>query len=732
MQRQSPPKHRHDGTSPLPLGMDWSPPPRLWAGRETIWPHDPRSGWSYCVTIPSWVVLAKSRDSDPTVFYRVQVGIQSPEGITTTRTVLRRFNNFLKLHAALKRAFPRKNIPPTPPKGLLTMRTRAMLEGRRSSLEEWLSKLLSDLDLSRSVAVASFLELEAAARSSFQDEGQGSPKSHNSINTVFSSFKTHPNLSTSALAGSSSLTSEYGSDTAYETSEIGTPSLGRDNNSEAGTEDLLLDEDLTSPIDKFVKYGMSNIDEGLSMGQAILEHLEGFPKHTLHATEIRNQELNNLSNGSSSNTPWATEDMTKMLSDQDNGTVAHHVRKISNDSIESGVFSQRNREMSNIAFSESNGYGNVDFRSGPEIFKTAGTSEASDFQLPDDVQLIIPLDQRHKLNRVLTTMQRRLVTAKTDMEDLISRLNQEISVKDYLATKVKDLEAELEATKQKGKDNLEQALLIERERVTQMQWDMEELRRAAMEMELKLKSPGSGRLDTESIKATSNQQKDLLQQELDSAKLQYEDLLKRHQLLETKSKFDIKVLVKEVKSLRSSQTGLKQQLDQLLTEKLKAEELLHEERESYEQVRIYWRKLLYKCQMLYSQLQECKIHYLTDEKGDDVNIDISSMVNPSDIIVTSDNQIGLLITEIRQLAEDNDYPASASDASKESDNDLISVDDGLKKMIIDILVDNGALRKEVNSLILYALRMNKLLESPSDKIVHTEPGHMSSKYSCYH
>lgn len=28
--RRSPPKHRHDGTSPLPLGMDWSTPPRKW------------------------------------------------------------------------------------------------------------------------------------------------------------------------------------------------------------------------------------------------------------------------------------------------------------------------------------------------------------------------------------------------------------------------------------------------------------------------------------------------------------------------------------------------------------------------------------------------------------------------------------------------------------------------------------------------------------------------------
>lgn len=32
MQNRSPPKHRHDGTSPLPLGMDWSPPPRKWVG----------------------------------------------------------------------------------------------------------------------------------------------------------------------------------------------------------------------------------------------------------------------------------------------------------------------------------------------------------------------------------------------------------------------------------------------------------------------------------------------------------------------------------------------------------------------------------------------------------------------------------------------------------------------------------------------------------------------------
>lgn len=30
-------------------------------------------------------------------FYRVHVGVQLPEGVTTTRGVLRRFNDFLKL-----------------------------------------------------------------------------------------------------------------------------------------------------------------------------------------------------------------------------------------------------------------------------------------------------------------------------------------------------------------------------------------------------------------------------------------------------------------------------------------------------------------------------------------------------------------------------------------------------------------------------------------------------------
>lgn len=46
---------------------------------------------------------------------------------------------------------------------------------------------------------------------------------------------------------------------------------------------------------------------------------------------------------------------------------------------------------------------------------------------------------------------------------------------------------ELETVRQKSKENLQQAISTERERFTQMQWDMEELRRKSLELELKLK-----------------------------------------------------------------------------------------------------------------------------------------------------------------------------------------------------------------------------------------------------
>ncbi|KAK4349191.1 hypothetical protein RND71_031946 [Anisodus tanguticus] len=707
MQRQSPPKHRHDGTSPLPLGMDWGPPPKNWAGRETVWPHDPHTGWSYCVTIPSWVVLAKSTNSDPIVFYRVLVGLQSPEGNTTTRVVLRRFNDFLKFLAALKRMFPRKNIPPAPPKGFLRMKTRILLEERRSSLEEWMTKLLSDINVSRSVPVASFLELEATARSSFLDETQHASESNPSVHSSVSSLQVHPNVSLSAIAASSSLTSECGSDTAYEISDVGTPRLGRDNNSDFGTDDLSLDEDVTSPIDKFVKYGMSNIDEGLFMGQAILEQVGNYPRYRVHNRENNKFEENNKANrnaSKSSDLSAGIDGMNGLSLVRENTKVIRHARKLSAESIGSDPSSQRGSESSGSAIPNLYGQGLVDI---PRAAETSANSENTDLLLPSDVQLLLPSDQSQKMNRVLATMQRRLITAKTDMEDLISRLNQEITVKDYLTTKVKDLEVELEATKQKSKENLEQVILIERERVTQMQWDMEELRRKSLKMELKLNSH-KDKLSNASMEDDASQEKDRVLQELDATKRKFDEQQKQHQELEVKSKADLKVLVKEVKSLRVSQEDLKQQLNHSLEEKLEVERLYEAERQANEQARTSFMKLLHECQVLRQRFEECNINLVNK---DDLVMDHPSCSDALNLLTTYDNQINLLLAEVN-ADKGTDSSSPTAEKMNEVNSDSWTVDEKLRNMLINIIVDNGKLRKRVNSVIRYALK--KKMSSPGE------------------
>jgi uncharacterized membrane protein (DUF106 family) len=74
-----------------------------------------------------------------------------------------------------------------------------------------------------------------------------------------------------------------------------------------------------------------------------------------------------------------------------------------------------------------------------------------------------------------------------------------------------------------------------------------------------------------STKASVIQEKQMLQQELDVAREQLKHLQKHHDEFEMKSKTDMKLLIKEVKSLRSSQLELKQQLSELMEEKVDVE-----------------------------------------------------------------------------------------------------------------------------------------------------------------
>ncbi|KAE8663422.1 kinesin-like protein KIF20B-like isoform X2 [Hibiscus syriacus] len=596
-------------------------------------------------------------------FYRVNVGIQSPDGVTTTH--------------GLKKAYPKKSLPPAPPKGLLRLKSRALLEERRCSLEEWMTKLLSDIDLSRSVTVASFLELEAATRSSFQELNDCSSEDNTVGNSTILSNNVPPNSSISHFAGSSSITSDYGSDTAYETSELGTPRLGRDDSSEIGLGDLTLDEDLTVSIEKLVKCGMSNIDEGLFMGQAILEQLEDFPKHKSHAIHMNNTMGKDIYNGNGSRASSIAGNRLELFSEIEPAKVAGHARKLSTESVGSvgsDVSSLRGSDISISGIPNSSVNSSRDLPGTAEILNAMGTLGNS--------------DPRH---------------CKTDMEDLIARLNQEIAVKGYLTTKVKDLEVELENTKQKSKEKLQQAILIERERFTQMQWEMEDLRRKSLEMELKLNPKRDEKQMTETTNQSVAEEKDAMLQELNATKEQLNDISKRYEELEAKSKADIKVLVKEVKSLRKSQKELKQEVGQSLSEKSEAEAQLEQERQKIKHVRNAREKLLNDCRLLHNQLLECSVNISTDE---DLIKESSSIEEALDLLTTSDDKITLLLVEVQLLAKREGSDAGNINSQYYNQYDT-GTDDELRKIIADIFTENAKLRKQVNSHLQHRLESHE-------------------------
>ncbi|KAG6669506.1 hypothetical protein CIPAW_01G249300 [Carya illinoinensis] len=664
MPNHSPPKHRHDGQSPLPLGMDWSPPPRKWDGRDTVWPLDFHTGWSYCISIPSWIFLSKSRGSDPVVFYRIQVGIQSPEGITTIRGILRRFNDFLKLFSEVKKAFPSKYLPPAPPKKMLKIKSRTLLEERRCFLEDWMEKLLSDIDVSRSAPVATFLELEAAARSSFYDENQQTPDVNFSTSGVVPLSLFHSNSDVSALA-------------------------------DLGLESSISEQDLIDPVDGTVKYGMFN---------------RKFIQYSLQRFSRRRRQMGNEGNNigrnevyeNTSNAKTLRMDGTEFFSELGDCKLDGHVRRLSTESVGSDLSSARAGEILNIG--AANLFGDYLHPSeGPEAPRNMDSFVNQDSQLPRHLLVALPSDERHKLNRVLVTMHRRLATAKADLEDLIARLNQEVAVRQFLTTKVKDLEGELETTRQNCKDNMEQAVLTERERFTQMQWDMEELRGKCLELELKLKSEQDERKRAESTKIAIIQENKMLLQELDVGREQLENLKKHQEEFEVKSKADVKLLVKEVKSLRSSQLELKQELSRLMKEKLEVERSLQREKQRTDNANTANAKLLHECGILRERLRECSVNFLVEEE-DKLTMDTSSPSDAIDLLTTSDNRIGLLLAEAQLLAQDVENAVAAVDeTSRANGSNTRTTDDELRMMLTDVFVDNARLRKQVNSILRCAL-----------------------------
>ncbi|XP_066380068.1 PX domain-containing protein EREL1-like [Miscanthus floridulus] len=662
----SPPKHRHDGTSPLPLGMDWSPPPKRWEGRNTIWPHNPQTGWSYCVMLPSWITQTPetgvTADSflKSVVFYRIHVGIQSPEGFSSSHGILRRFSDFLKLSSDLKSTFPRKDVPSAPPKHafLRINSSRLLLEERRHALEEWMQKLLSDIDLSRSAPVAAFLELEAAARSYFQ-ERNGRPSEVGS--SAKSSIDSSPH-SDGPASGSLAEFNQINHALTHGSSLTGATGNG------------VLGEAILDQSDEHVNSGLNH-----RKGNLVLEHDGRFGSVASYRGVV----------------------------EEDRDSNPGHARKDSVESIGSDLSSLRGSELSVPGASSSLWDGAV---VDGHISQTEHLTGLDMHLLYDmDAQVILPNDQKQKLTRLLITMQRRIGTAKTDMEDLIARLNQETAVKEYLTTKVKDLEVELEATKQKGRETLQQAIQAERERITQMQWDMDELRRKYSEMESNLKTEQNEKTRAESEKTTASGENETLLEELEIKQKEVESLKQRLVEAEAKSKADKKVLVKEVKSLRNCQTEMKKVLNQYLEEKTDLERVINREKQRSARTKLSRVKILHECRLLRERLQECSAKFLAEEQ-DNFTIDPSSLPDALDLLATSDNRIRLLVAEAQLVARDDEQGSSDDGDNSDSRSSLTMssedtkvTDEDTTKMLSDLLIDNAQLRLRLNAVIRNAV-----------------------------
>ncbi|XP_074344865.1 PX domain-containing protein EREX-like isoform X2 [Apium graveolens] len=603
-------QHRHDGTSPLPLGMDWSPPPLTWNGRDSVWPHDPHTGWSYCVTIPSWTIVPSSSGPNPAAYYRVQVALQSPDSCTTIQGVLRRFNNFLKLFSDLKNEFPKKKLPPAPARSLLRMKNKDYLEERRKALEDWMGKLLSDIDVSRTVHVALFLELEAAVRSAF-----------------------------------------------YAANQI-------DVNENVPANDV-------SPLDHITNSSDASLpSDDTSQHEHRKEH---------HA------ELNK-------------------------GTLNNHVQTLSTGSVGNDLCSVSDSEISDSTAIKSIGDNILKF---PGAFKASKSMEAdSDLHIPSEILVTLPPAERHAVNRVLVTMHQRLVTTNTDREVLLAKLNQEVAVKERLTAEVKDLELELETTKKRGNENLHQVIWNE-DKFTKTQRDSNDFKRKFTELELKLKSEQDEKMLMESTKVSIVQQNEILQQELDLTREKLDVLLKSHGELESKSKSDLKRLIKEVKSLRSCQLELKDEVSRLMKEKLEGERDLEQEKQRRIYTNTNYVKLQHQCEVLQNRLNECTATLLIEEE-DKLTINTLSPFNAVEKFTTFNEEIGLLVAEAQLILEDAE-DNKAVDSNSINAAMLSTSDEELRLVLTNISKDNVRLRKLVTLFNVFSAYLTKLLTNTAEE-----------------
>ncbi|PKA48835.1 hypothetical protein AXF42_Ash016351 [Apostasia shenzhenica] len=347
--------------------------------------------------------------------------------------------------------------------------------------------------------------------------------------------------------------------------------------------------------------------------------------------------------------------------------------------------------------------------------------DASDQNVDSGTQDVLQADNRMpvpvlanpaKLNVVLLSVQQRVLTAKTDIEGLIVQLFQEKHAKDCLMSEVKNLEDELKASKQISEDNLQQAILTERGKVTSFQWDNAEILSKIWQIESRIKFEECQRVRAESERVAASVEKELLSRELNGKAKHLQNLRKRLEEMELKSREDLKVLVKEVKSLMRSQESIRGLLSQRITENIE----LKEEKQRMENAITASNKCICAFGTLRCRLEESSINFLAEDE-EKFSVNSSSIPDALGLLKTSDNRISLLLAEAEHLAQEENLQMNWF-----LENHSISIVDDLEKMnykmrrlLSETIIDNAKLTRQMNSIFRCTLNAATQLESIDDK-----------------
>lgn len=178
---------------------------------------------------------------------------------------------------------------------------------------------------------------------------------------------------------------------------------------------------------------MENSKFGIFNRNFIQSSLERLSRHKMPGRSYASSTDRDRVSENNSDAKPLRMDGTEFFSEIEDGNRDGHVRRLSTESFGSDSSSMRVNETSNLGVANLFGDGSLDLAKGSEA---PNAFVKSDLRLSGDLVVALPSEERHKLNRVLTTLQQRLATAKTDVEDLIARLNQEVAVRQFLTTKV--------------------------------------------------------------------------------------------------------------------------------------------------------------------------------------------------------------------------------------------------------------------------------------------------------